>query len=147
PALGFLSDTRGPEILPSFAVDLGHPGFWLADPATTVDARRLLHAEESFTVCAPLPPAAEVIGETRIVDVVDKGADKGALLYLEKRVTDAQSGVLLAVCQRTLMLRGDGGYLGPSGVARPAPLEPEGPPDRVRLVKTRHDQALLYRLN
>lgn len=146
-ALDYLSDTRGPRVLPSYAVDLGHPGFWLRDPATTVDSTRNLHVEESFEIHAPLPTAADVMGETRIVDIVDKGREKGALVYLEKEVRDAVSAQLLATCRRTLMLRGDGGYDGPSGTPRPAPEEPAGPPDIVRIVPTRPDQALLYRLN
>lgn len=146
-ALDFLSDTRGPQVLPSYAVDLGHPGFWIGNPATTVNASMNLHAEESFELDGPLPAEAEVIGETKIVDIVDKGADKGALVYLEKTVTDATTGRRLALCRRTLMLRGDGGYDGPSGTPRPTSPEPTTPPDEVRLIPTRPDQALLYRLN
>ena len=145
--LDLLIDTRGPAVLPSFAVDLGHPGFWLADPATTVDATRVLHAEESFTVFAPLPPQATVTGRTRIVDVVDKGVGKGALLYLEKDVQEAATGRLLARINRTVILRGDGGYAGPSGPPRPAPNLPDSSPDFVELVRTQPDQAFLYRLN
>lgn len=146
-AVDYLTDTRGPRVLPSYAVDLGHAGFWLGDPATTVDAARNLHVEESFEIHAPLPAAADVVGDTRIVDIVDKGREKGALVYLEKEVRDAASGLRLATCRRTLMLRGDGGYDGPPGTPRPAPREPAGPPDIVRIVPTRPDQALLYRLN
>lgn len=145
--LDFLTDTRGPSVLPSYVVDLGHPGFWARDPATTINASMLLHAEESFELDGDLPPSADVIGETKIVDVVDKGAGKGALAYLEKTVTDAATGRRLAICRRTLMLRGDGGYGGPSGTPRPTPEEPIAPPDMVRVVSTRPDQALLYRLN
>jgi hypothetical protein len=32
--------------------------------------------KEAVTVLGPLPPAADVIGRTRIVDLVDKGTDK-----------------------------------------------------------------------
>lgn len=145
--LDLLIDARGPAVLPSYAVDLGHPGFWLGNPATTVDSRRLLHAEEAVSLTGPLPPTAEVIGRTRIVDVVDKGPEKGALLYLEKQVTDAATGRLLARVERTIMLRGDGGYGGPSGPVRATPPQPDGPPDHVELVPTRPDQAFLYRLN
>ncbi len=144
-ALDYLSDTRGPAVLPTFAVDLGHPGFWLADPATTVDAAQCLHAEESVRLFGPLPPAGNVLGTTRITDVVDKG--RAALVYLEKEVTDPSTGRLLALCRRVLMLRGDGGYDGPSGPVRPAPALPETPPDHVCQVPTRPEQALLYRLN
>ena len=145
--LNYLTDTRGPEVLPSFCVDLGHPGFWLGDPATTVDATRNLHAAESYRILQPLPSSAEVIGETRIVNIVDKGASKGALLFLEKQVKCATTGTLFAICNRTLMLRGDGGYDGPSGTAPATPPQPTSPPDLVRHIKTRPDQALMYRLN
>lgn len=140
-------DTMGPTVLPSYCVDLCHPGFWLADPRTTVDATRNLHAEEYFEVFGPLPACGKVTGRTRIVDVVDKGAEKGALVYLEKEVRDDSNGQLLARTRRTLLLRGDGGYEGPSGTPRPAPDFPQGSPDLVRLITTRPDQAFLYRLN
>jgi len=146
-AISYLTDTRGPRVLPSFAVDLGHPGFWMADPATTVDSTGLLHAEEKFTLFAPLPASAEVIGETQVVDVVDKGAAKGALVYLRKIVTDVATGTKLAQVDRTVMLRKDGGYDGPSGTPRPAPIFPQANPDFVRDVHLRPDQAFLYRLN
>ena len=145
--LDTLIDVRGPVVLPSFVVDLGQPGFWLGNPVTTVDATRILHAEESFQLLAPLSPAGLVVGKTRIVDVVDKGSEKGALLYLRKDVVDLNSGQLLAHINRTLMLRGDGGYDGPSGQSRTTPGFPETSPDYVITVPTTADQAFLYRLN
>ena len=145
--LQFVDDHKGPRIVPSFCSVLGHPGFWLANPRTTVDAGRLVHAEQGFSLQKPIPGAGTVVGETRIVDVVDKGAAKGALLYLEKTLRDADTGEAIATETRTLMLRGDGGYDGPSGTPRPAPEEPGGDPDRTLAVETRPEQALLYRLN
>ena len=127
--LEFVDDQKGPRVLPSFCAVLGHPGFWLADPATTVDARRLVHAEQGIRLLAPLPPEGEIVSETRIVDVVDKGPDKGALLYLEKDLRDAKTHTLVATETRTVMLRGDGGYSGPSGRIRPTLSQPEGPAD------------------
>ena len=145
--LQFVDDHKGPRIVPSFCSVLGHPGFWLADPCTTVDARRLVHAEQGFHLRRPIPRAGTVVGKTRIVDVVDKGAAKGALLYLEKDLRDADSGDVIATETRTLMLRGDGGYHGPSGTPRSAPEEPGGDPDSTVAVATRPEQALIYRLN
>lgn len=143
----FVSETRGLRCLPSLCVILGHPGFWVRDPATTIDWRRNVHAEEGFTLFRPLPPSGSIIGTTKIVDVVDKGASKGALLYTEKTITLADTGELLARCDRVQFLRGDGGYDGPSGPARPSPTDPDTPPDHIRRVKVRDDQAFLYRLN
>ncbi len=145
--LQFVDDHKGPRIVPSFCSVLGHPGFWLADPGTTVDAARLVHAEQGFSLKRPIPSAGTVVGKTRIVDIVDKGAAKGALLYLEKTLSDADTGAVIATETRTLMLRGDGGYDGPSGVSRSAPQEPGGEPDSTVAVATRPEQALLYRLN
>ena len=145
--LQFVDDHKGPRIVPSFCSVLGHPGFWLADPRTTVDAGRLVHAEQGFRLRNSIPTSGTFVGETRITDVVDKGAAKGALLYLEKTLRDADTGEAIATETRTLMLRGDGGYDGPSGTPRPAPEEPGEPPDRTVAVATRPEQALLYRLN
>src|SRR5690554_1350771 len=145
--INFLTDTRGPGVLPSYVVDLGHLGFWISDPATTADATRVVHAEESFTIFAPLAPSGEVIGRTRIVDIVDKGPEKGALVYLEKTITDVATNTLLARVDRTTMLRGDGGYDGPSGPSRSAPALPQGEPDLTRDVTIPASQAFLYRLN
>ena len=145
--LQFADDHKGPRIVPSFCSVLGHPGFWLADPRTTVDAGRVVHAEQGFSLNKPIPSAGTVVGQTRIVDIVDKGAAKGALLYLEKTLSDADTGAVIATDTRTIMLRGDGGYDGPSGAPRPAPEEPDGDPDRTVAVATRPEQALLYRLN
>ena len=36
--------------LPTLPVVLGYPGMWLKDPATGVDAVRLVHGEHSLTV-------------------------------------------------------------------------------------------------
>ena len=145
--LQFVDDHAGPSIVPSFCSVLGHPGFWLADPRTTVDASRLVHAEQGVRLERPIPSAGTVVGKTRIVEIVDKGAAKGALLYLEKTLRDADTGEVIATETRTLMLRGDGGYDGPSGTPRPAPEEPDGDPDCAVAVATRPEQALLYLLN
>lgn len=145
--LDFVDSHRGLRVMPSMAVVLGHPGFWLADPATGVDAVRLVHGEQSIVWHAPFRIGHEIIGHTRVVGLVDRGADAGALLYTEKQVTDAGSGTLLATLTATVVLRGDGGFGGPAGpIHRPAPV-PQGTPDIVVDLPTRPEQALLYRLN
>ena len=83
--LQFVDDHKGPRIVPSFCSVLGHPGFWLADPRTTVDAGRVVHAEQGFSLERPIPSAGTVVGKTRIVDIVDKGAAKGAACFILKR--------------------------------------------------------------
>jgi acyl dehydratase len=145
--LDFVDHHRALKALPSMAVVLGHPGFWLADPETGVDAVRLVHGGQGIALHRPLPVEGEVIGRTRVTGIVDKGAGKGALLYSEKQVLDAASGALLAVTTSTTFLRGDGGFGGPAGPVKPAALVPEGAPDVTVDLPTRPEQALYYRLN
>ena len=58
-------------------------------------------------------PRGTVIGRTRIVEVIDKGAGKGALVYTERKVTDKASGELIATVTQTTFCRADGGFGGP----------------------------------
>lgn len=133
--------------LPTMAVILGYPGFWLKDPATGVDWRKVLHGEQGIVVHRPLPAAGTVVGRTRITGIVDKGAAKGALLYSERDVVDEASGALLATLTSTTVLRGDGGFGGPSGPTRePHPI-PQRPPDLVCDLPTLPQAALIYRLS
>lgn len=145
-ALDFVDHHRGLKAMPSMAVVLGHPGFWLADPATGVDAIRLVHGEQGIVWHAPLPTSGEIVGRTRVTGLVDKGAGRGALLYSEKTLTDA-AGNLLATTTSTTFLRGDGGFGGATGPVRPAAPAPDGFPDQVIDLPTRPEQALIYRLN
>ncbi|WBV42811.1 MaoC/PaaZ C-terminal domain-containing protein [Pseudoroseomonas cervicalis] len=143
----FVSTHRGPLVVPAMAVVLGHPGFWLGRPDTGVDAVKLVHGEQEIELHAPIPAEGEVIGRTRVTGLVDKGEGKGALLYSEKRLTDAASGALLAVTRSTTFLRGDGGFGGPSGPVRPPNPMPESAPDITLDLPTRPEQAFYYRLN
>lgn len=132
--------------LPTMAVVLGYPGFWLGRPDTGVDATRLVHGEQSILLHRPLPLAGEVVGRTRVTGLVDRGEGKGALLYSRREVTDA-AGTLLATLDNTTFLRGDGGFGGaPGPVRQPHPV-PGRAPDASLALATRPEQALLYRLN
>lgn len=145
-ALDFVDHHRALKAMPSMAVVLGHPGFWLANPATGVDAVRLVHGEQGIVWHAALPISGEVVGRTRVTGLVDKGPGKGALLYSEKTLSDS-SGNLLATTTSTTFLRGDGGFGGASGPIRAAAAAPDGTPDLVIDLPTRPEQALYYRLN
>lgn len=135
------------RIMPSIVNVLGHPGFWLSDPATGVDALRLVHGEQGMSIHADLPVEATVIGKTRVTEIVDKGPGKGALLYSEKTLHDAESGIHLATCRGTTFLRGDGGFGGPSRPTKPPHQLPDTPPDHTFDTATRPEQALFYRWN
>jgi acyl dehydratase len=145
--LDFVDADRGLRVLPSMAVVLAHPGFWAADPATGIDAVKVVHGEQTITLHRPLPAEGEIIGRTRVTGLVDKGEGKGALLYSEKELRDAATGTLLAVTGSTTFLRGDGGFGGPSDPVRPTHPVPDTAPELTLDLPTRPEQALYYRLN
>ncbi len=135
------------QVLPTYALILGYPGFWLKEPGTGVDWVRVVHGEQGLRLHRPLPPEGEVIGRTRVTGIVDKGPGKGALLYQERTVHDAASGQLLATLTSTTFCRGDGGFGGPAGPVKSARTLPERPPDACCDLATAANLALIYRLN
>ena len=136
--------------LPTMAAVLASPGFWMRERRELgIDATRLVHGEQGITLHAPLPPAATVLGASRVTRIVDKGEGKGAVLHVEKTLTDAGSGQLLATTEQVLFLRGDGGFSAGGGgdaPAAPLPPTPDTTPDLELDLPTRPDAALLYRL-
>ena len=133
--------------LPMMAVVLGYPGFWAMNPETGITWRKLLHGEQGIVLHKPLAPAATVIGCTRITEIIDRGADRGALLFSTRDVIDKASGELLATLTATVFLRADGGFGGPSG-ATPGPHRlPERAPDMAVDLPTLAQAALIYRLS
>ncbi len=133
--------------LPTMAVVLAYPGFWVKDPATGIDWVRVVHGEQAIMLHRPLPVEAELVGTSRVTGILDKGAGKGAVLYSERRISDAATGELYATLAMSTFCRGDGGFGGPSGPSRPPHPIPERPPDAVCDLPTLSQQALLYRLN
>ena len=111
-----------------------------------MNALKLVHGEQSLTVYNRLPAEGLVEAQTRVTGLVDKGPDKGALLYTEKEIRD-EHGTLLAVTASTTFLRGDGGFGGTPGPVKPVELIPDKAPDIVLDLPTRPEQALIYRLN
>ncbi|WP_310633239.1 MaoC/PaaZ C-terminal domain-containing protein [Paraburkholderia sp.] len=138
------------RVPPTFAVVLGFPGFWARDPKSGIDWVRLLHGEQGIEIHRPLPREATVIGRSRITRVVDKGDGKGALLEIERSLTDKATGEPYATLRQLTFCRGDGGFSaqgGPSDEAPPAPpAVPDREPDYVCELPTRPETALLYRL-
>jgi acyl dehydratase len=133
--------------LPTLSVVLGYPGFWLGDPATGVDWKKVLHGEQGVTIMKPLPAKGRVVGRTRVTDIFDKGRDKGAFLYSRRDVFDLETGDLLCRLTSTTVLRGDGGCGGPSGPVPPPQNIPERPADLACELSTSARAALVYRLS
>ena len=106
---------KGLAALPTMAVVLASPGNWLGSKESTVDYTKVLHGEQYLTLHRPLPPSGTVVGRGRIADLLDKGKEKGAVLYAERTLIDKASGEPIATLTSAAMLRGDGGFGGKSG--------------------------------
>lgn len=144
--LRFTDPLQGPEVMPSMVLVMAHPGFWMADPASGVDPKAVLHAAQSFEILAPLPKTGAVESRSRVNDVIDKGAGKAALILTETELRNAE-GTPFARLTRTTFIRGGGGFGGASRAKTPRPETPQCAPDRVIDLTTGPDQALYYRLN
>ena len=142
------------KALPTMAVVLAYPGFWMKNPDSGIDWVRLVHGEQSLTVHNPLPVAGTVIGTSRIISIVDKGQGKGALVFQERTLRDQSSGDLLATIDHLTFCRADGGFSekagnGPKGgdpMPPPKPAVPESAPQAVCELPTLPQAALIYRL-
>lgn len=135
------------RVMPSMANMLAHPGFWLKAAETRVDWRQILHGEQKFTIHKPLPVEGNLTGRTRITAIVDRGEGRGAYVYLERVVTDDDSGDVLCTLGQTTVARGDGGCgsIGEANRARRA--IPVRDPDYVCDLPTLPQAALIYRLS
>jgi acyl dehydratase len=144
--LGFVYE-KNLKVLPTMGAVLGHPGFWMRDLHTGIDWVRIVNGEQGVKLHQPLKPQNTVVGRQRILEVVDKGAGKGALVLTERKVTDKATGELIATVTQTTFCRADGGFGGPPRQApEPHPI-PARAPDAVCDLTTRPETALIYRLS
>lgn len=133
--------------LPSYAMVLGHPGFWLRDPELEVDWVKILHAEQFLEMSRPLPASGKVAASYRVTGITDKGPEKGCILYYEKTLRDIEDGGEICRVTSGVFCRGDGGT-GNHGTV-PAALEPapERAPDLSVTREIDPRAALIYRLS
>ncbi|MDH0093837.1 MaoC/PaaZ C-terminal domain-containing protein [Achromobacter mucicolens] len=131
---------------PTMSVILGYPGFWVSDPRSTVDWVKVVHGEQRLTLHAPLPVSGVVTGRTRNTHVIDKGADKGAIIVSERTLHD-EDGQCLATLQSSTFCRGDGGFGEGDASPQALPAAPDGDPELRCELRIPPSAALLYRLN
>jgi len=135
------------KVLPTMATVLAYAGAWIRDLPTGIDFVKVVNGEQGFTLHRPLAAKGALIGRTRIVDVIDKGAGKGALLLTERKITDKATGAPVATVTQTIFCRGDGGFGGPPRQTPPPHPIPARAPDMVCDLGTRPEMALIYRLS
>lgn len=134
------------QVFPTMPLVLLHPGPWTSDPAMRIDRRKLVHGFQRLQLHAPLTPTSRLRGQTRVVELVDKG-ESGAVIVWERELTDADSGQVVARTQSGTFCRADGGFGGQRELSHIFRNCPERAPDEQLDMPTRAEQALLYRLN
>jgi acyl dehydratase len=135
------------KVLPTMATVLAHSGSLVRNPDSGINWVMVVNGEQGFTLHRPLAAHGTLIGRTRIVDVIDKGAGKGALLLTEREITDKATGAPVATVTQTIFCRGDGGFGGPPRPTPPPHPIPSRAPDAVCDLRTRPEMALIYRLS
>jgi acyl dehydratase len=135
------------KVLPTFAVMQGYAAYWLRRPEIGVTWEKVVHGEQGLVLHQPVAPQGTVIGRTNILDVVDKGEGKGALIYSQREISDKSSGGLLATLTQTTFCRGDGGFGGPKRETPPPHALPRRAADGICDFSTRPEMALIYRLS
>jgi len=110
------------------------------------DYTQILHSEQRLRLYRPLPPAADLLINKRVVDAFDRGPKLGALILLEAEGRLASDDTVVFNMGCTIVARGDGGFGGPRGKGIPPHRAPHREPDLSCDITTRLDQALLYRL-
>ena len=129
------------------AAVLSPPGFWARHPDSGIDWVRILHGEQAMELHKPLPAAAKVVATAKVTDIVDKGAGRGALLFVQRTVREVETGEALATLRSTTFARGDGGCGGTTEMApQPHPI-PDRAPDLTCDLPTALNAALIYRLS
>lgn len=137
----------GLRMVPTQAVMLGYPGFWIRDLDTGIDWIKVVHGEQDLTIHRDLPVEGRVVGQSRVTSVIDKGANKGAVVVVRREVFDMATGDHLASMDAMTFCRGDGGFGGPTAPSQPPPSLPDRAPDAVISLPTLPQAALIYRLS
>ena len=134
------------RVLPTMAIVLAAPPFWIKDPRYGIAWQQVLNAGQELVLHRPLPASGPLSTELVIDALVDKGPGKGALMHSHRVLRD-EAGAELATIYQTHMLRGDGGC-GNHGEPQIGghPPFPKRQPDLHIDLPTRSEQALIYRL-
>ena len=135
-------EPRPLKVVPTFA----SVAAWGAGPGEmNLNRVMVVDGERDITFHKPFPTSSQIVADSSVLAVFDKGKDKGAVIR-HQTVLKNPDGEKLATIVASRFARGDGGFGGPSE-GQPEPHQvPTRSPDRVVDITTRPDQALVYRL-
>src|SRR3546814_13460155 len=85
--------------LPTMAVIIATPGFWLMDDGLGIDWSSVLHGEQSLRLHRPLSATGDLICRSKVGAVADKGAGQPVLMPYERELIEADNGVTVATIE------------------------------------------------
>lgn len=139
------------QALPTMPVILGFDTIPLnqVPELSSINFTMLVHGEEYLTIHSPLPAEGTTLCRTKILDILDKGADKGAIIYRQKEIVNEADDTPLATLIDNIFLRGNGGFGGEPGPVPAPPVHklPESEPDATLDLPTLPQAAMIYRLS
>lgn len=142
--LDFTAREGALRVLPTFVV-LANQHAPKPDALGAPDRSQVLHAGQEIELFAPIPASGNVVVQSRIADIFDKGTGTLIVTEIEGRSAENEDAHIFKTRSSTFV-RGTGGWGGPRGPSlRWQP--PSRSPDAVVRYQTRRDQALLYRLS
>lgn len=133
----------GLKAMPTQATVLGWDRSWIG--ATGLDWRQVVHGEQRIEMGTALQPAGEVLVQSRVTEVLDKG--RGAIFRVASRLTDADNEAWICTSTTSFFVRGAGGFSAAPVPTVPRAAGPTRPPDATHVLQTWPHQALLYRLS
>lgn len=135
------------KALPTMATVLAYGSSPSAFPDTGVTRSHVVHGEQGLRIHRPLPVEGEFTGSWRVAGVIDKGANRGALIYVDGEIREAGVEAPICTLTSTTYCRSDGGFDGPTGPLRLTYEVPNSAPDTTLDVATFPNAALVYRLS
>lgn len=146
--LGYVCETVDNRVVPTVATVLLPPSlhvFTTSKLLKKMNFDTVLHGEQRLRIHQPIPAKANTLVSNRIAAVLDKGAEKGAVV-IDETEAKLEDGSPLYTASSSFFYRGDGGFGGLSEGALAPHALPERKPDVICELKQRPDQAILYAL-
>jgi acyl dehydratase len=116
-------------------------------PRSGIDWPKVVHGDQRLVMHRTLPAAGTVTARSRVVDVLDKGENVGAVVRVETRISDAVTGEPLCTTTSGFFARGGGGFNGSAMKGPQFHTVPTRTPDAMLDTRTQPNQALIYRLS
>ena len=140
-----VNDPNYLKTVPTMATVLQWGGGAMRDSG--INYLMVVHGEQRIQLHRPLPSAATIISDEKVIGAFDKGAGKGAVIVTEKKIRLKGTNEPLVTLVSSTFARGDGGFGGPTaGAPEPHPI-PERAPDATYETDIIPNQTFIYALS